>query len=239
MCIGHVSAELLHYLSTQAAMANGDVPVAWDDKELGITFSRITVAQRKKVLDFLAVNFFPHEPICRSLNFQPNLSVKPVFDDHIKSGVSVMAVDKNGRLLGVRMATVLHKNSTVKKKFETSNTICRKLITGELEYNVWKYHEEFSVEKILSDGCLCSLKDSGIRGVGTELLRQSEAIGREEGCEMTSALVTGLYSGKIFRNAGYRILKEVQYANFRDEDGELYLKDTREHLSCCVMTKRF
>lgn len=228
--------------------------------ELGITFGRIPWSKRDEVLDFMWANYFPEEPICRSLDYQRTMSwfMDKQFDEHIKGGLSIMATDKDGRMLGVRLAESINKSDQSRRNFEewferNLNTfaccfgkingnmikVSTKLVSGELQFNVWDYHDQFKVEKILNCGALCSLKDSGIRGIGTELVRQSEAAGIEAGCEMASAIVTGLYSGKIFKKAGYEVQKEVAYAQFKDKNGELYLKDTREHLSCCIMTKRF
>ena len=49
--------------------------------------------------------------------------------------------------------------------------------------------------------------------------------------------VLGKYSRRIFENLGHTIISEVTYADFKDENGELYLKDTREHLSVITCVK--
>ena len=49
--------------------------------------------------------------------------------------------------------------------------------------------------------------------------------------------VEGKYSRRCFENLGYRVLPEVAYADFTDEKGELYLNDTRDHLSVITVVK--
>ena len=39
----------------------------------------------------------------------------------------------------------------------------------------------------------------------------------------------GLYSQKVFRNLNWTNIKSVAYADFKNENGEEYLTDTREH----------
>jgi len=49
--------------------------------------------------------------------------------------------------------------------------------------------------------------------------------------------VTGNYSAKIFEKLGHTLIKAVNYADFKDNRGELYLKDTREHLQSRIYLK--
>ena len=49
--------------------------------------------------------------------------------------------------------------------------------------------------------------------------------------------VLGKYSRRIFEKLDHTILSEVVYADFKDENGELYLKDTREHMSVIKCVK--
>ena len=53
----------------------------------------------------------------------------------------------------------------------------------------------------------------------------------------TRTNVLGKYSRRIFEKLGHTILSEVVYDEFRDENGELYLKDTREHNSAITCLK--
>ena len=111
---------------------------------------------------------------------------------------------------------------------------------------------KMNCDLIYEDKAVCSARDSGVRGHGTELCRRTEELAKELGCSHTYAMVTGnivvvfivktevisgKYSRRIFERLGHTILTEVIYADFKDENGELYLKDTREHLSCITCVK--
>ena len=67
---------------------------------------------------------------------------------------------------------------------------------------------------------------------------RSERLAAELGCAYTYAGVTGVYSQKIFTKLEHTTLKSLNYADFRDEKGELYLKDTREHTKIVTCVKK-
>ena len=123
---------------------------------------------------------------------------------------------------------------------------------GRLQYDVWQMFGKLNCDLIYEDKAVCSARESGVRGLGTELCRRTEELAKELGCTHTYAMVTGKtvvvftvntevisgkYSRRIFEKLDHTILTEVVYADFKDENGQLYLKDTREHLSCITCVK--
>merc|ERR1719427_1958512 len=102
---------------------------------------------------------------------------------------------------------------------------------SQLEFDVWKIFAQPGCEMIYLDTAVCAARTSGVKGLGTELCRRSEILATELGCSHTYAGVTGKYSRQIFEKLDHTILSEVVYDEFRDENGELYPKDTREHKS--------
>ena len=51
-------------------------------------------------------------------------------------------------------------------------------------------------------------------------------------------LYSGNYSKRLFTGLGYTELTAIKYSEFRDEEGELYLKDTREHIAATTFSKK-
>ena len=51
-------------------------------------------------------------------------------------------------------------------------------------------------------------------------------------------LMSGNYSQRIFTKLDHTTLNSVNYDDFRDENGELYLKDTREHVKIITCFKK-
>lgn len=66
-------------------------------------------------------------------------------------------------------------------------------------------------------------------GLGKELLRRSLEMGRREGCDYYFACVTGIYSQKIFADAGFEDVRRLDYGEFRDGRGNLVVDLNGEH----------
>ena len=55
------------------------------------------------------------------------------------------------------------------------------------------------------------------------------ALARDKGCTLVYILATSIYSQRIFANLKFDILNEFEYDEFKDENGEIFFKDMREH----------
>ncbi len=69
-------------------------------------------------------------------------------------------------------------------------------------------------------------------GLGKEMIKMSIEIGRQLGCELYFACVSGIYSQKIFRDLDFTLMKEITYEDVKDRRGKTILNDTREHKKC-------
>ena len=222
--------------------------------EAGIQFSIITPDRTAEVCTIVAQYFFPDEPIFRSLGVEQNSYLDSYIGAAIKGGSCVMATDSYGQIIGVRLTEVIERGSWFRWLYDKSfasfmpslgriawllgKPVLRKTcevipaLFCQVNYDVWAFFDEFGCQKILSDVLVCTAKEARIKGLGTELVKQGESVGREKGCEYAVNFVTGLYSGKIFREKlNYTVRNEIFYDQFLDKDGNLYLNDTREHLS--------
>jgi len=220
-------------------------------KEQGVEFRVIEEDQIPAVLDFLRDNFFPDEPISRSLGIKGDeWIVRNVYTDHLMDKSSIAAVDGEGKILGVRIGHVVHKSHyfpwIIHKMLQSSDWYSFLLpttfflvskILNYLEFSSYGMFTKLNCETIFEDGAVCSGRFHGIKGLGTELVRRSDVLAKERGCSYTYALVTGNYSAKIFDREGHTLLKALVYSDFKDSSGELYLKDTREHVQCSVYLK--
>ena len=50
----------------------------------------------------------------------------------------------------------------------------------QTNYDVWAFFDEFGCQKILYDVLVCTAKEARIKGLGTELVRQGDSVGREK-----------------------------------------------------------
>ena len=223
-----------------------------------IQFDVIPAERIEDVLQFIAENFLPDEPVMRSLGIERNKLFDGWIGEAIKMGSSVMATDSTGKIIGVRLTEIVDKSNWVKKIMDRAlmnltpkiawvfrDKKMRKWSKGllhlsrEIKFDVWDLFDELGCRKILNDVCVCTSKESRVKGLGTELVKQGEARGKEKGCEYSVNMVTGLYSGKIFREKlSYTVMNEIIYSEFLDKNGNLYLNNTREHLSCFTCYKK-
>merc|ERR1712130_559003 len=170
----------------------------------------------------------------------------------LKDGSSVVAVNKEGKLMGVRVGNVTRRSAWIPWAEDKMMGICNSLPfllpknlkilmkfcqPAWLDFKPYKILSEIPCEVMYDDKAVCSARWHGVKGLGTELVRRSEEVARGRGCTHTYAIVTGKFSAKIFDKLGHTLLKTVKYADFKDQNGELYLKDTREHDECKVYLK--
>ena len=225
----------------------------------GVTFKIITDDMAPQVTDFMWKNFFPNEPTNRSLgSVEPNwLKNQMPAMASIKTGVSIAAVNENGEILAVRLGVVKNRNEywtwimekilswllsfaiicSFFPKSMKKTWVAIKLFE-KINYDAWAMFDKLGCDKLYEDKAVCSARDHGIRGLGTEIVRRSERLAADLGCTHTVAAVTGIYSQRIFTKLGHTTLTSLDYDDFRDENGELYLKDTREHTKIITAYKK-
>lgn len=222
-------------------------------KKRGVEFKIIDEGMVPDVLEYLSVHFFPDEPISRSLGVNiDSFLVGDMYRKALKDGSSIAAVNPEGKVMGVRVGNVTKRSSWgpwIEDKFfaliklliflmPKSIQVLLKLFQPQwLDFKPYKMLAELPCEVMYDDKAVSSARWHGVKGLGSELVRRSEDIARSRGCSHTYALVTGNYSAKIFDKLGHTLIKAVNYSDFKDSRGELYLKDTREHVQARVYLK--
>jgi len=226
----------------------------WEAK--GVFFKVVDEDMDKAILNHLQESFFPDEPIFRSLgiNLDNSAILRSVYADALKDRSSIAAVDKDGRIMGVRVGDVVSRSmgwapwiiekffgylKPIMKMFNTPRWIAVFLRLGDqLTYvGPLEMLDRLNCDSIYDDKAVSSARWHGIKGLGSELVRRTEALAKERGCSHTYAMVTGNYSAIAFDRLGHTLVKAVPYAEFRDARGELYLGDTREHKECRLYVK--
>jgi len=222
----------------------------WD--ELGISFSCIPVERSADVVDFMYKHFFPDEPCFRSLGFEErgwlvDKVVKSYLENEtVKSGTSIMATDKEGKIIGLRLGEKLMKE----KVLSDQQWMAR--IGSCLPFCLWSawfgkmahwlkvfdaigYRVDLAFNKLGCDVIYGGVavvvdKESRTRGLGTELVRRSMSLAETLGCEYMYLLASGEYSSKIFFKLNFTLDKECEYESITDfRTGEQLMTDTREH----------
>ena len=98
--------------------------------------------------------------------------------------------------------------------------------------------EDQGIKKIFIGDFLCVASSARGMKLGTVMTLQSMEIAKEKECEGYFALLSGIYSQKIYKDLSFSWMKEMVYANFKDNDGNIVLDDTREHKSMITAFKK-
>lgn len=226
----------------------------WD--QLGIKFSVVPVERGDEAVQFMNDYFFPDEPIFRSLGYNPQTNSKLINgiaswffkSEAVKSGTSVMATDKDGKMIGLRLGKKSKKKEAIREMtiiewigwfipFCMWTFVLGHMwklahlmrLMREMKYEPHKAFDELGCQIIYEGISVVVAKDARVRGLGTELVRRSMDLAAEHGCEYMKLLATGEYSSKIFFRLNFNLLNQYEYQNFKDFDGKPLLTDTREH----------
>ena len=100
----------------------------------------------------------------------------------------------------------------------------------EIGYGMKNAFQEFKdTNKIYEAHVICvSRKARGLQ-LGQELVYRSMVQGKTDGCQYMYAIATGVYSQRLFKNLGFRVLAEKNYDDFYDRKGNVLFNESREH----------
>merc|ERR1740129_2639200 len=235
-------------------------PTNWD--ELGIKFVIIPTSRYHDIVKFCYENFYPDEPISRSTGLcQPGGPENKMMDkfyvkDALKHGVSMMATDKDDKIVAIRIGKVIRRTDTQQpfnkddallkvtswvKRFlpkEYSQFFLLQKLFDRMGYDVIKALDQLKCDVLYEDSLLATSKTCRLKGLGTELVRRSFEIAEGAGCEYIYTIATGEYSAKIFSKLGFTLDHEHLYNQLKDKSGNKILKDTREHTKARIFFKK-
>ena len=61
------------------------------------------------------------------------------------------------------------------------------------------------------------------------------ALAMDKGCTLVYILASSVYSKCIFKSFKFYIIREVEYDKFKNENGEEFFKDMREHKTAQIV----
>jgi len=125
----------------------------------------------------------------------------------LKHKQSIAAV-KDGEILAVRLGNKKSRNQKIEKFIEwilvktmqtfpflkpkdlpNIDTFIK--VMEAAGFDTWKQFDKLGCDHIYEDKAVCSSRNHGIKGLGTEVCKRSEELGAELGCTYTYAIVTG------------------------------------------------
>ena len=107
-----------------------------------------------------------------------------------------------------------------------------------LRYDPHMAMEDQGIKKIFVGEVLSVAASQRGMKLGMVMMMQSMEIAREKECEGYFAVLSGIYSQKIYEDLGFSWMKELVYADFKDKAGNIILDDMREHKSMITAYKK-
>lgn len=123
-----------------------------------------------------------------------------------------------------------------------SKTSIKWLLYNAAMYNTLRYNphmamEDQGINKIFMGEILSVAGSQRGMKLGTVMMMQSMELAKERECDGYFAGLSSIYSQKLYKDLGFSWMKEMVYADFRDEEGNIILDDTREHKSVITAYK--
>ena len=123
-----------------------------------------------------------------------------------------------------------------------SKTSIKWLQFNDAMYNTLRYNphlamEDQGIDKIFMGEILSVAGSQRGMKLGTVMMMQSMELAKERECDGYFAGLSSIYSQKLYKDLGFSWMKEMVYADFRDEEGNIILDDTREHKSVITAYK--
>ncbi|XP_075163454.1 arylalkylamine N-acetyltransferase-like 2 [Haematobia irritans] len=198
----------------------------------------ITQADRKRVYDFLAMYFFPEEPLTYGSEPRDLIVVGEDFLlSNIDYGMCLMAVLKDtNELVGLTMTGPKGPEDADHMQVEADaegNTkwgnILRFLVQIERESNVF---ERYTVPKVLNVMATCvDVKMRG-RNLGSRLYSAAIDMAKAKGFEVVTADCTSFYSARIKDRLGWDLINVIYYKDFLDANNKQIFCPDPPH-ECC------
>ncbi|KAH8238007.1 hypothetical protein KR032_010865, partial [Drosophila birchii] len=216
-------------------------------KMSAIEIRALTPADFVEVEAFLAVHFFKQEPLMVIPQADPTQSrVVPeegeLHKTILEQGLSLAAVDRSrgGVIVGVVLAGEMVPEDLEQEfqKVEQKEVkvlldkIHKLLARVEWQANIFKH---FGVERALYLYML-GVDSSVLRqGIGSRLVAATIELGRERGFPVMASTCTSFHSARLMAALKMECVLSQDYADYKDESGEVILRPAEPHTKASVM----
>ncbi|XP_030378358.1 dopamine N-acetyltransferase [Scaptodrosophila lebanonensis] len=198
------------------------------------------------VIDHLRNTFFADEPLNKAAGLcRPGVGNRELEHHSLETlsdGLSLMAIDEDGRIAGVILNGILRPGDTERAlaQLELSSDdnfkkIFELLYTHGLQS---KLFSRFGVDRAFDVRILSVDARFRGQGIAKELVRRSERVARDCGFPIMKADATGIFSQKILRSNGFEMLSEQLYGKYTDAQGQIILPVEAPHIKLQLLYKR-
>ncbi|XP_039959838.1 arylalkylamine N-acetyltransferase 1 [Bactrocera neohumeralis] len=208
-------------------------------------YKLITEDRFDDVVAHLSTNFFADEPLNKAAGLcrrgEGHRELEQLCYETLKDNLSLMAVNENNDIAGVLLNGVVYPQDILQahERIELSDDerykkIFRLLNEHNLRANIFgnfNVARAFEVRMLSVDGRFRG------QGIAKELVRRSETIARDFEFKLMKADATGIFSQKILKSNGFKVLSEFYYDKYTDEFGKPILLVEAPHIKLQLLYK--
>ncbi|XP_076050475.1 arylalkylamine N-acetyltransferase 1-like [Oratosquilla oratoria] len=212
-----------------------------------IVYTPGSIDDLEEAVEFHKHNYCGKEPLTVSLrlSFEERYPwIMKGLQKWLTSEATVLARDrsKGNRLVGYLLATMLMpENRFAFSEMKEIPGEKMRIYAGILNHveSVCDYFKDGNVDKILELAVLCVNEEYKGQGIGGELVKQSEAIGRQLGAQLATTQATNIISQRVFEKLGFSSDYTLDYESY-EADGKKVLDTKLAGDSTCIkaMSKR-
>lgn len=218
--------------TTLAVPFKFSIPALFQKKEKmpELSYEPIKGSDIDMTLEFIKSNFYPEDPLCRSLKIgssknKSEVLICDMLKESLAQGMSLMAYDADSKEI---VGTCINNRNCPwdSQRLEEYAKVAQDSNTKRLFF-IWallnreaNLHQELDVKSIFEVNFLTVKPQLYNRGIGMELARRSLSLGRDLNFSHARMDCTSDYSMKIAEKLGMKKLWDVPYKNILMQDGK-------------------
>lgn len=220
-----------------------------------VAFQILDQSQFDEVVTFFYNDFVRHEPVSKLMGGIDHRCFErvPVFDANIlksiKNGLSWCAIEEEtSELIGFILYDIIDIKELPDHQPTHEDYVSQGLphglatlfVQSDKTRNFKEILHKYNEEKLLSVSVMGVRAGHRGKGICSELVRKSIEYGvQKAGYRLVTVVASNFFNQKIFRKQGFKVVKEIKYAEYV-VDGKTPLKDVEApHLSKISFVKKF
>ena len=183
--------------------------------------------------------FMSDEPLCKAIGIEYDFHLQDVLRQHVRENLSIVLVSNHtGDIIGFLMSHVIRKEDTKKSNTATGKfkVLMEFLTQKDSQMTVF---DKFGVDKAIRVAVV--LIDKGFRqkGLALMLLKFAMSFYCKTGFRplVMKAESTSKFSSVVFQKAGFEMLHELPYMDFKIED-EPILETVKDFSPATIQVKK-
>uniref|UniRef100_R4FLD1 Putative acetyltransferase n=1 Tax=Rhodnius prolixus TaxID=13249 RepID=R4FLD1_RHOPR len=201
-----------------------------DGKTSKFIIQDISEDKKEDVVDFMVEHFSRDETICQCLNLvEDPVSIEEfrvLWREMLAHNLGLVAYVEGedgkptSKIAGCNVTCMSYKSDYMTHDM-VKGRVTRIIVRDILEYgsHIVDVFERYGVDEYMTAMGLCVDPMYRGQGLGLEILKARFDLGKAVGLKVTMTAFTGIASQIQAERAGFEVIAEIFYADFKDEDG--------------------